>query len=220
MTTELELFLKDHIDLIRKEEFNTLVHQVAGETKQELCALLCEIGWFDTSEKWINADITLGKYCPEHVDVPEGVTYISNDIFSGSFNLKSVKLPQTLERIKYSCFYNSGITSIRVPDSVRFIEAEAFEACYNLEYATLPATLQEIGWGIFNDCVRLKSITIPRSVRFIGDEAFCNCKSLKRINYQGTVEDWDNIQIDNTSFIDVPDKTVHCIDGYAKADII
>lgn len=41
----------------------------------------------------------------------------------------------------------------------------------------------------------LTSITIPDSVTSIGNAAFYNCSSLKEVNYKGTEEQWNNIEI-------------------------
>ena len=74
----------------------------------------------------------------------------------------------------------------------------------------LPNKIDMISWETFKNCTQLESITIPGAVRFIGRNAFLNCKNLKRITYEGTVEQWNNISIDDFG---VPDNIVYCIDG-------
>lgn len=213
MTNRLKCFLNDHKDLVENEEFRKLlkmITELGAGTKQEFCALLYDIGWFNTYENWFNSGITLGVHCPEHVTVPDGITSLSSSIFSNSVNLRTVHLPTTLQRIEYLCFYKSGITSISLPNNVEVIEAEAFSNCCNLQHIVLPNKIDMISWETFKNCTQLESITIPGAVRFIGRNAFLNCKNLKRITYEGTVEQWNNISIDDFG---VPDNIVYCIDG-------
>lgn len=41
----------------------------------------------------------------------------------------------------------------------------------------------------------LISVTIPNSVTSIGYGAFENCRKLKEVNYKGTQEQWNKIEI-------------------------
>lgn len=47
-------------------------------------------------------------------------------------------------------------------------------------------------------CENLESIKIPSSVTYIGFGAFSYCEKLKTVIYDGSKEDWDKIEIDNT----------------------
>ena len=48
----------------------------------------------------------------------------------------------------------------------------------------------------FFDCRSLTNITIPNSITSIGSGAFSYCTSLTNVYYDGTVEDWCNIEFD------------------------
>lgn len=70
---------------------------------------------------------------------------------------------------------------------------------------------------ITNILNRLTSLTIPDSVTFIG-EAFNYCKSLTTFNYEGTVEEWNNIVKDEewdrySNWGKYLKYTVYCTDG-------
>ena len=59
-----------------------------------------------------------------------------------------------------------------------------------------------IGNGAFVHCISLTSITIGSSVTRIGDWAFYNCSSLTQVNYKGTADQWNRIQIgDGNSYL-------------------
>ena len=62
-----------------------------------------------------------------------GVKYIYGRTFYGCTNLKSVKLPPSIEKIYYYAFCNcKGLTEIRLPRYVNSIGMQAFANCTNL----------------------------------------------------------------------------------------
>lgn len=82
--------------------------------------------------------------------VSEGITNISDWLFYGLTNVKSVKLP----------------------DTVREIGDVAFSGCTSLQSITLGSELRSIGFGAFENCVSLTSITLPEKVYWIDTAAF------------------------------------------------
>ncbi|QTE75569.1 leucine-rich repeat domain-containing protein [Clostridiales bacterium FE2010] len=62
------------------------------------------------------------------------VTAIGSQAFYGCNDLKTVVLPEGLQKIEYCAFENcTELESINIPDSVTEIGAEAFAACFVLE---------------------------------------------------------------------------------------
>lgn len=110
------------------------------------------------------------------VDIPEGVSRISSDAFSGIKGLKSVTIPERVESIGESAFDGcAGLTAVTIPDSVEVIGESAFE-----------------------DCTKLNTIVIGTGVSRIDDSAFAGCKALKKVVFNGDRpyydywdEDWD-----------------------------
>lgn len=67
------------------------------------------------------------------VVVPEGVTKIGSEAFTGLSSLESITLPDSVTQIGWSAF--SGCTSlagVTIPDSVTEIGRWAFSGCKNL----------------------------------------------------------------------------------------
>jgi len=86
-----------------------------------------------------------GKY-----SIPDSVTSIGSEAFSGCKNL----------------------TSVIISDSVSSIGEEAFTFCYSLANVTIPAGVTNIGDRAFAYCYRLTNVTIPISVTSIGVNPF------------------------------------------------
>jgi len=113
--------------------------------------------------------------------------------------LKSITIPDSVTSIGGSAFYGcTSLTSITIPDSVTSIGESAFEGCTSLTSVTIGDSVTTIGVNAFRDCDNLTSITIPNSVTSIGGTAFYGCTKLTSVNYLGTIEQWCNIQFDNS----------------------
>ena len=97
----------------------------------------------------------------QSITIPEKVTRIGEDAFSGCKNLKEVVFNEKLERI----------------------EDGAFSQCSSLISIILPSSLQSIGDSVFQKCV-FTSIIIPTSVKNIGSLAFYSCDSLTEIIFK------------------------------------
>lgn len=81
----------------------------------------------------------------------------------------------------------------RVP--VITIFKEAFAGQDQVEEIVLPYTIERIPTGAFAGCTNLKRITIPGKIKSIGEGTFAGCIHLEDIYYEGTMEEWNNIDI-------------------------
>lgn len=77
-----------------------------------------------------------------HIEVPEKidgytVTEIGNYVFKDNTQLKSIKLPDTINDIGISAFQNTGLVSFDVPENVTNIHTNTFADCINLEKINL-----------------------------------------------------------------------------------
>ena len=88
----------------------------------------------------------------------------------------------------------STVTIDEVEYTVDTIGRTAFNGRFSLESVTIQSGVTSIESSSFCDCISLINITIPSSVTSIDYWAFSNCDSLTNVYYNGTIEDWCNIE--------------------------
>ncbi len=150
----------------------------------------CEISFgFLSSNPLIYANhLYLNGKEVENLVIPNGITEIRGEAFSGCKGLTSVTIPNSVTNIGSEAFSGcSGLSSITIPNSVTSIGVGAFSECYHLTSITIPNSVTSIGKGTFSLCLGLTSITIPNSVTSIGNEAFYGCSRLTSITIPNSV---------------------------------
>ena len=95
---------------------------------------------------------------------------------------KTTTIPNTITTIGEEAFSGcSGLTSITIPNSITSIGVGAFAYCSDLSSITIPNSVTSIGGSAFEGCSALTSIAIPNSVTTIGTFAFANCDGLTSV---------------------------------------
>lgn len=128
------------------------------------------------------------------VVVPEGVTEIKGDAFTGCYNLTTITLPSTLKGIGDFAFAETSLSGeIVIPEGVVSIGTGAFRnsnsaAKFTFTKITLPESLETIGERAFANCEALEEIVIPDKVKRIEEQTFSFCTSLKTITLGASVE--------------------------------
>ena len=153
---------------------------------------------------WVDDNIT-------ELYLPEGMTYICKNAFSGMTALTYVKFPSTLDFIGTAAFartniknadlsgtsltyvgdcafaYNTSLRSISFPDTLIQINDHMCDHCTALKTAALPAYVESIGNSAFGTTA-LESIVIPDSVSELGEFSFENCDKAAKIEIGKGVE--------------------------------
>ena len=70
-----------------------------------------------------------------------------------------------------------------------------------------------LGDGAFSNCTDLKSLTIPKSVNTIEQNVFHNCENLQDIYFNGSIEQWNEVNIDYTGNTALQNAIIHCSNG-------
>lgn len=100
-----------------------------------------------------------------------------------------------------------------IPEGTTEIGDDAFMYCSSLKSITIPEGVTVIGKSAFCGCTSLESISIPESVTEIKSCVFCDCTSLTSIIFQGTIEQWNEIDFGDGWNDEVPTEVIHCTDG-------
>lgn len=127
------------------------------------------------------------------------VTTIGVSAFKGSA-VTSVSMPEGITSIDYNAFSGcQNLETVALPESLTTLGSEAFSGCQNLESVTLPETLTTLGYSAFKACKLLKTIKIPSGVTAIPDQCFDGCSSLESVTIpEGvTTIGWDAFTICN-----------------------
>ena len=104
---------------------------------------------------------------PENIILGDVWTKIPDLFLYNKDSLKSVTLPETLEKI--------GV--------------EAFCSCESLSRIDLPASLKEIGNGAFGYCTSLTEFTLNEGLERIGSQAFIDCPGPEKLVLPSTLKE-------------------------------
>jgi len=169
----------------------------------------------------------------EKITIPKQLKNTGYASFQGCTKLKQVDFSQndSLKIIDKKSFASTGVQDIAVCDSVEVVETDAFKDCTALKKVSFgkQSKLAEIQEASF-DGSALEKICLPASVKKINKRAFYNCKNLSVIYYDGTVDQFARVEIDevksytmgrNSFSIDYGDDNqrkvdVECLDGKTK----
>ena len=173
------------------------------------------------------------------LSVPEGVTSIRGEAFSGCRTLTEITLPAGLQTVSDRAFSGcSGLTKITLPASLNeiggtklteivlpengnFIFADGaltdksanallfLAPAAEKDSFTLPENITAIGTRAFSGCSKLKSVTLPAGLKEIGDQAFYGCSNLGDIYFKGSEAAWNAIPGHAEALEDLKDVTVH-----------
>lgn len=135
----------------------------------------------------------------EKAVVGEGVTALGSNSFTRCGSLKSITLPQSLEKIEDYVFFScEKLESIVIPRNTKQIGMGTFAYCNSLEKVVVESgnsnydsryNCNAIVNTELNEIIAgCKNTTVPYSVTSIGSMAFYHCKSLEAIRLHADVE--------------------------------
>lgn len=153
----------------------------------------------------------------EEVVIPSGVTAIADAAFRSNFMIKRVVIPEGVTSIGKNAFSNcSFLTDVSIPASVNTIGYHAFEYTPwlknqredfvvvndilikyqgpDVRNIVIPNGVRTTAAYAFYEARSARSVTIPASVTRI-DEWMFNHSYIEEVNYGGTREQWDAVNI-------------------------
>ena len=93
-----------------------------------------------------------------------------------------------------------GLHEITLPDSVTSIGKYVCSESLSLKHVKLSSSMTKIPYQTFMLCTGLETIIFPKSIKSIDYCAFYNCFNLKDVYYTGTIDEWENISIEDPSY--------------------
>ncbi len=127
--------------------------------------------------------------------VPDGVKSIDLFAFYESSGITSVTLSDTVTSIGQFAFCGcTNLSNVTFGSGLVNLGEYAFCECESLTSVELPDGLETIQSGAFMVCTGLTTVSIPSSAIYIASGAFDECDALTDIYYDGSEDDWNNIE--------------------------
>ncbi len=184
----------------------------------------------------ISADIPL----PSDVTIKEGVTYIPNNVFTKTYGMNTLTLPDSVRKIEIGAFDDcAGLHTVNFGDGITEIGASAFDdtAFYNYSgpwedgflYAgnyLLGVSSEVVGEVAVKDgtrviaayafyrCKDITKITLPDSIIGLGLAAFRECDGITEITLPAKIAKVDKYAFSNCSSL----KTITVMGKYTEFD--
>lgn len=184
-------------------EADDIVYLVAEEGITEVVDF-----WMPAKLTYVSLPSTIESFkfecCEELTTVylAEGITELESSALHGCDGLTELALPKSLTKIGSSAFSSSNNLKLTLPEGLMELGSGAL-AYTGITEITIPQGINRIRQEMFYGCDKLTSVTIPAGVKTIEDMAFADCTALTDIYYQGTEEEFKNIQVgaENEAFL-------------------
>lgn len=128
--------------------------------------------------------------------IPNGVVEIGDYAFDRNYGIKTLIIPDSVKKIGTHAFYACQyVSTVTIGSNVEELSGtNTFYSLMSLAQITLTGKYTRIPNKCFFNCQYLQLVKIPKRITEIGDGAFQGCRSLKTIYYEGSENEWKNVQ--------------------------
>ena len=127
------------------------------------------------------ADYSFTVNTVSEIIIPDSIETIGCSAFYNCSNIKMV-IPNSVKSVGSYSFYNcTNLTSI--PESLLTIGDHAYDGCVGITDIKFNNEINQIGSGAFNGCTGISSVIIPNTITSIGRDAFKDCTAILFVSY-------------------------------------
>ena len=170
------------------------------ETEPEVIAIPNNQIWYTTTDGKAlgksGSDITSDTYANGKgvIEFKEDLAKITTEMFKNNVTLTSITLPNSVTDIMDEAFSGCDkLAVINFSNQLKTISKKAFYGCSSLESITLPASLTRIGEYAFSGCSKLSTIKVEAIVPpTITANTFNNTPALKIIVPKSSTNNYKN----------------------------
>lgn len=177
-------------DIWTTASYATKTHTYTNVTDSSVfdITISCTSGTYSWSS-YISGGSAGQSACYTEIKLSNNVTAIGSSCFQNLYSLKTISIPNSVERFTGSqAFYNATrIQHVNVPRSITAFPNQTFHQCYALQAVCIPPTIKSTGTNCFKDCRHFTSVTIPKTMTTIGTGTFSQCYGLKYVAFPDEV---------------------------------
>lgn len=192
--------------------------KVVGENAFSECEALREV----TLHEGVIAIRNAAFYCCgklEKINIPKSCLFLGVRALQYSA-LKSIELPSISSVFRSTFNGCTNLVEVKFGDKISSIEQQAFKNCTSLTKIALPKKLEILGSHAFAGCTNLQVVTIPQTLRYTSMSVFDDCPSLEKIIYEGTMQQWKNLEtVTMFDYDKLPLITIDCADGKLRYQV-
>lgn len=184
-----------------------------------LTAVLSNVNFLGTIDQW--AEMTISEPSANPIWYSKKLLINGSNIYDCTITVPYIK--------PFTFFECDNIRNLTLAEGVKRVGVGAFQGCnshigYNGDYTyyftslTLPSSLEVIDYAAFKYCANINTLYIPKNIKVIGASAFEGCIRMGKIMFEGTKEEFKDIEIKSNCFARVKAMQLQCSDGAIVID--
>ena len=140
-----------------------------------------------------------------------------NVILNGSFvesDILEFRMPKEIQIIENSAFDMSDLSKISFEEDceLALIQNNAFSET-RIEEFICPNGLMHLDSEVFKDCTSLNKFILNNNIQSIGRSCFSGCANLKELYFNGTKDEFENVDLDDLWLANSEIKEIICHNG-------
>lgn len=200
----IKLIISEGIDKIDKDAFNYLRHSIDLVLPKSIANIeenvfgdiyLNNVYYNGTIEDWCNIKFSNSASNPISKATNSYILDENNE-YKEIAKISEIVIPGTINRIgDYQFLGFDSIKKVTFSEGVKEIGNSAFAGCENIAKVEMANTITSIGVSAFAGNSSLIDIVLPSNIKTIESKAFTHCGNVTNVYYNGTLEDWCNIEL-------------------------